>query len=154
MYFRKLDSTSLSELSAPSTPSMFGIDHMEFNKKIAEYKTRIKEKQTENKTIDFSQQQQEQLLEIKKQKLLKKKFKKQQWVERNHVDPKDYLLASDNDLYSDNQDEYDTELEEDIEEKEDGGSKSSWAWDRMVFLYELCNKYVYMSSIPFILSDQ
>lgn len=122
---RKLDSTSLSELSAPSTPSMFGIDHMEFNKKIAEYKTRIKEKQTENKTIDFSQQQQEQLLEIKKQKLLKKKLKKQQWVERNHVDPKDYLLASDNDLYSDNQDEYDTELEEDIEEKEDGGSKSS-----------------------------
>ncbi|XP_056377317.1 putative ribosome-binding factor A, mitochondrial isoform X2 [Hyla sarda] len=118
---RNLDSTSLQPQL--STPSMFGIDHTELNKKIAEYKKGMKVKQTENEAIEFSQQQQEQLAEIKKQKLLKKKLKKEKWVERNPVDPKNYLLALDNDLYTDNQEEYETELEENIEGKEDDGSK-------------------------------
>ncbi|XP_075684506.1 putative ribosome-binding factor A, mitochondrial [Rhinoderma darwinii] len=117
---RKLDSSSFSELSASSAPSKFGIDHMEFNKKIAEYKKRVNEKQIENEAIDFSQQQHEQLAEIKRQQLLKKKLKKQRWAERNHMDPQDYLLASEINLYSDGQEEYVAELEEEIE---DGGNK-------------------------------
>ncbi|XP_069814001.1 putative ribosome-binding factor A, mitochondrial isoform X2 [Dendropsophus ebraccatus] len=116
---RNLDSTSLANLSAPSASSMFGIDHIEFNKKIAEYKKRIKEEQTESEATEFSQKQQEQLAVIKKQRLLKIKLKKQKRAKCNPVDPKDYLLAADNDLDSDNQEEYDTELE-DTEEKDDG----------------------------------
>ncbi|XP_044150112.1 putative ribosome-binding factor A, mitochondrial [Bufo gargarizans] len=120
---RKQDATPLAELSAPSAPSMFGIDHNEFNKKIAEYKKRVKEKQIENEATEFSQQQQEQLAEIKKQKIRKKKLKKQRWTELNNENPQYYLIASDNDLSYDDQEEYDAELEEDTEDKDDGSRK-------------------------------
>ncbi|XP_066435546.1 putative ribosome-binding factor A, mitochondrial [Eleutherodactylus coqui] len=119
---RPLDSTSVSESLAPSAPSMFGIDHIEFNKKIAEYKKRLNMKPIENEAPKFLQQQQEQLALIKKQRILKRKLKRQKWAERDHVTPKDYLLAADNDLYCDDQEEYDAELEEYIEEKDDGGN--------------------------------
>ncbi|XP_073532795.1 putative ribosome-binding factor A, mitochondrial [Phyllobates terribilis] len=119
----KLDSSSVAEVRMTPPPNMFGIDHVEFNKKIAEYKKRMKEKQVETMATEFSQQQQEQLAEIKKQKLLKKKMKKQRWAEPSRVDPQDYLLALDHDLYSDNQEEYDTKLEEEMQEEEDDGSK-------------------------------
>ncbi|XP_077126135.1 putative ribosome-binding factor A, mitochondrial [Ranitomeya variabilis] len=115
----KLDSLSVVEVLATPPRSVYGIDHVEFNKKITEYKKRMKEKQVEMVTTEFSQQQQEQLAEIKKQKLLKKKMKRQRCAEHSRMDPQTYLLALDHDLYSDNQVEYDAELEE----EEDGGSK-------------------------------
>ncbi|KAM4027053.1 putative ribosome-binding factor A, mitochondrial [Anomaloglossus baeobatrachus] len=119
----KLDSSSVAEVPVTTSLSVFGIDHVEFNKKIAEYKKRLKEKQEKVEAPEFSQQQQEQLVEIRKQRLLKKKMKKQRWAEHRPVDPQDYLLATDHDLYSDNQEEYDAELGEETHEQEDDGSK-------------------------------
>ncbi|XP_073422270.1 putative ribosome-binding factor A, mitochondrial [Dendrobates tinctorius] len=109
----KLDSSSIADTLATPPRSVYGIDHVEFNKKIAEYKKRMKEKQVETVATEFSQQQQ--LAEIIKQKRLKKKMKKQRWAEHSRMDPQAYLLALD----SDNQEDYDAELEE----EDDGGSK-------------------------------
>ncbi|KAG8571470.1 hypothetical protein GDO81_011660 [Engystomops pustulosus] len=115
----ELECSSVAELSTTSTPSLFGIDHTLFNQKIVDYKKKMKENQIENSDTEFSVQQKEQLAEIKKQKLLKKKSKKQRWSEHDSMAPQDYLLAMENSLYSDKQEGH---AKEDMEEKEDGGN--------------------------------
>ncbi|XP_063779362.1 putative ribosome-binding factor A, mitochondrial [Pseudophryne corroboree] len=115
---RTLDSESPSAVSAVSATSVFGIDHVELNKQIVDYKMKMKDRQMENDGIELSKQQQEQLAEIRKQKLLRKKMKKQKWAVQDYINPQDYLLSADSDLYY----EEESELQEDIDdlEEEDG----------------------------------
>ncbi|XP_075069280.1 putative ribosome-binding factor A, mitochondrial [Mixophyes fleayi] len=118
---RKLDTAPPSALPAFPTASMFGIDHIELNKQIVDYKKKMKDVQIENDGIELSKQQQEQLAEIRKQKLLRKKIQKV--TMRDYINPQDYLLSTDSDLYSDVEEEFESELQEDFdyaEEEEDG----------------------------------
>ncbi|XP_077209104.1 putative ribosome-binding factor A, mitochondrial isoform X2 [Paroedura picta] len=71
----------------PVLSNLFGIDHEELNQKILEYKTLRKEKET--KGVGLSEQQQQQLAEIQKQKKLRRKKAKKAF---DDITPEKYLL--------------------------------------------------------------
>ncbi|KAM4705007.1 putative ribosome-binding factor A, mitochondrial [Rhinophrynus dorsalis] len=128
-------SSQISEASAENSPfpasSMFGIDHVDFNKQIMDYKRKTKDKLKEASVVGLSEQQQEQLAEIRKQKMLKKKMKKHKGtMHDDDVSPQTYLLSKYSDMEEEwsNEKDVDYELQESInelEEVENVGTKTS-----------------------------
>ncbi|CAI9541055.1 unnamed protein product [Staurois parvus] len=110
---RELDTESPKETSTIQLPSIFGIDHAKINQQIFAYKKKMKTKVIETDSNEHSQRQQEQLAEIRKQNLQKKKMKKQKRAS-NDLSPQDYQLLSAMD--SEEQEEMDFELSEELVE--------------------------------------
>ncbi|XP_030067920.1 LOW QUALITY PROTEIN: putative ribosome-binding factor A, mitochondrial [Microcaecilia unicolor] len=85
--------TSPAPLSSPQQSSLFGIDHEELNRQIAEYKKSSREKEKRMEGIGLLQQHQEQLAELRRHKILKKKRKKAKDAFLNDdITPQKYLL--------------------------------------------------------------
>ncbi|XP_044282445.1 putative ribosome-binding factor A, mitochondrial isoform X2 [Varanus komodoensis] len=95
--------------------NLFGIDHEALNKQIYEYKNKIKVKKIEG--IELSEQQQQQLAEVQRQKKLKwKKSKKPS----HDISPSKYLMDNSHGNYWDDEvaSSQENELEYDAEEDE------------------------------------
>ncbi|XP_068093112.1 putative ribosome-binding factor A, mitochondrial isoform X3 [Hyperolius riggenbachi] len=91
---RTLDFEYRTEDPTVQTPSMFGIDHTELDHQISEYKKKMKDAPIETDSNELRQQQQEQLAEIRKWDMERKKLKKIKKSKFSRESPKDYLLAS------------------------------------------------------------
>ncbi|XP_029446661.1 putative ribosome-binding factor A, mitochondrial [Rhinatrema bivittatum] len=61
---------------SPQQPALFGIDHEELNKQIAEYRKGCREKEKRTEGVGLLQQYQEQLAELRRHKILKRKMRK------------------------------------------------------------------------------
>ncbi|KAE8598124.1 hypothetical protein XENTR_v10016732 [Xenopus tropicalis] len=129
---RELNSTSSGSttVSQVTPASMFGIDHADLNKQILDYKRKMKDRIKESDHSTLSLKQQEQLAEIRKQKMLKKK--KHKGTVHDEVDSlENYLLSKYNDTYPDEEavvaeeNELDFELEEEIKELEEEGKSEN-----------------------------
>lgn len=72
---------------SPIHSNLFGIDHEALHKQIMDYKRMKKDKEIEG--VGLSEQQQEQLAEIRKQKKMRKKVKKHF---DNDITPQKYLM--------------------------------------------------------------
>lgn len=79
---------SLDTSDPPVLSNLFGIDHEELNKQILEYKTMRKDQGVEG--IGLSEQQRQQLAEIKKQKNLRRK--KARKASDDDISPQKYLM--------------------------------------------------------------
>nr|XP_033790357.1 putative ribosome-binding factor A, mitochondrial [Geotrypetes seraphini] len=84
--------TSLAPLSSPQQPNLFGINHEELNRQIAEYKKSGIEKKKRMEGIGLLQQHQEQLAELRRHKILKQKMKKAKKAFLDDITPQKYLL--------------------------------------------------------------
>ncbi|XP_053570799.1 putative ribosome-binding factor A, mitochondrial [Bombina bombina] len=127
LFFPETEKPEYSDSVSPfPTNNMFGIDHEDLNRQIVDYKKKMKDRLKEHNVIGLSQQQQEQLEEIKKHKVLKKKLRKQKESLRydDDVTPQKYLLSKYSDLDMDEEEkdssenELETELLEYIEKLE------------------------------------
>ncbi|XP_066481598.1 putative ribosome-binding factor A, mitochondrial [Tiliqua scincoides] len=83
---------------SPIHSNLFGIDHEALNKQIMEYKRMKKDKEIEG--IGLSEQQQEQLAEIRKQKKIRRKVKK---PFDDDITPQKYLMDKHWDDYQDSE---------------------------------------------------
>ncbi|KAM8966940.1 putative ribosome-binding factor A, mitochondrial [Pelodytes ibericus] len=118
---------TLEDTYSPPT-SMFGIDHVELNSQIMDYKNKLKDRAQETDNNGLSQHLQEQLAEIRRQKVLKKKMKKKTMRLVDDITPQKYLLDKYSDLNSEGEEEVSrehledevSELEEEEEEKSSG----------------------------------
>ncbi|MBN3295334.1 RBFA factor, partial [Amia calva] len=83
-----------SEQPTTSTaPGLFGIDHEALNRQILEYKRRTKEALVESSQFSLTEQQQELLAELRKQKIINKKKKKKSKRDIDiDITPQAYLL--------------------------------------------------------------
>ncbi|OCT74540.1 putative ribosome-binding factor A, mitochondrial [Xenopus laevis] len=123
---RDMNSTSSGSTAVSQVPtaSMFGIDHADLNKQILDYKRKMKDKIKEKDESTLSLKQQEQLAEIRKQKMLKKK-KHKGTLHDDDDSVEKYLLSKYNDLYPDEEavvsegNEIEYELEEEIKKLEE-----------------------------------
>nr|XP_056710933.1 putative ribosome-binding factor A, mitochondrial [Euleptes europaea] len=109
---------SLDTSDSPILSNLFGIDHEDLNKQILEYKTMKKDKEIEG--VGLSEQQQEQLAEIRKQNKLKKLRKKKARKASDAITPEKYLIDKYNEDYWDSEDEslQESELEYQLQEIE------------------------------------
>uniref|UniRef100_A0A8C5MH31 Ribosome binding factor A n=1 Tax=Leptobrachium leishanense TaxID=445787 RepID=A0A8C5MH31_9ANUR len=85
-------SDSSSKVPSPPDSNLFGIDHGDLNRQIQDYKNRIKDGVKED-IIGLSQRHQEQLAEIRRQKITKKKMRKRKLrLDDNDIAPQNYLM--------------------------------------------------------------
>ncbi|CAH2284540.1 ribosome-binding factor A, mitochondrial [Pelobates cultripes] len=91
-----------TEVPPSPTSSLFGIDHANLNRQILDYKHKMRDHETESDFTVLSQHQQEQLAEIRKQKILKKKMKKlKAKLLDDDITPQRYLMEKYNALNRD-----------------------------------------------------
>ncbi|XP_015267956.1 PREDICTED: putative ribosome-binding factor A, mitochondrial [Gekko japonicus] len=104
---------SMDTSDPPMLSNLFGIDHEELNKQILEYKKMRKDKKIEG--IGLTQQQQEQLAEIQKQKKLRRKKTRKA---SDDLTPEKYLMDKYDEDYWDNEDKscQESELEYQLQE--------------------------------------
>ncbi|KAI1885739.1 hypothetical protein AGOR_G00206910 [Albula goreensis] len=102
-----------SEQPVTAKPGVFfGLDHEGLKKQVLEYKQRSKEAPQETPVLSLTQQQLDQLAEMRKQKHIKKKNKSKRPVD-NDITPEAYLLAK----YSERIDVDELEVQEYDEEE-------------------------------------
>ncbi|KAM4689399.1 putative ribosome-binding factor A, mitochondrial [Discoglossus pictus] len=125
---REFDSSEKHATSSLTPTSLFGIDHLDLNRQIGDYKKKMKDKVMEAEGVGLSQQHHEQLAELRKQKILKKKLKQKGAVrDDSDVSPQKYLQSrySELDIQEEATGEKDLESElqeaiEELEEEDDG----------------------------------
>ncbi|KAJ6664421.1 hypothetical protein lerEdw1_007078 [Lerista edwardsae] len=105
--------TFLDTSHSPIPSNLFGIDHEALNKQIMEYKRMKKDKEIEG--IGLSEQQQEQLAEIRKQKKMRRKIKK---PFDDDVTPQKYLMDKHWDDYRETESLQENESEYELQEIE------------------------------------
>lgn len=83
---------SAKVISSPDS-SLFGIDHVELNRQIQDYKNKIKDRPQKTDDFELSECQKEQLVEIRKQKIIRKKMRKSKTnLVDNDITPQKYLM--------------------------------------------------------------